>query len=155
MSVIFPIFNNADYLERCVESVINQTLQDIELILINDGSTDKRTPAICDKFARMDSRVRVIHKENVGSAAGRNQGIELANGKYVAFVESDDYVVPTMYAQLYHLAAWTDADIVKCNFFQCFGEITRETNYFSQLGKTGVEFTATERPRIFGYHASI
>ena len=88
VTVIFPIYNNEKYLERAIRSVVEQSLSDIEIILIDDGSTDN-APQICDKLAHEDQRVQVIHKENEGSAAGRNLGIEMARGKFIAFVDKN------------------------------------------------------------------
>jgi lipopolysaccharide biosynthesis glycosyltransferase len=155
ISVIVSVFNNVEYLERCIDSIINQTFKSLQIIIINDGSTDERVPSILNKYTAADERVRVIHKENAGSAAARNHGIELSQANYIAFVESDDYIAPTMYEKLYNLAESYKTDIVKCNFYQCFSKITRETNFFSKLGKTGVKFTLLERPKIYGLHASI
>ena len=89
LSVIIPIYKVEDYLERCVNSVLKQDYKDIEVILVDDGSPD-RCPQICDEFAKVDNRVRVIHKKNGGLSSARNKGIEVAKGKYLAFLDSDD-----------------------------------------------------------------
>ena len=154
VSVVFPIYNNERYLEGRVRSVMNQTLKEIELILIDDGSTDG-APAICDRLAREDARIRVVHKKNEGSAAGRSQGIDLARGEFVAFVESDDHVAPDMYEKLYDRACRTNADIVKCGFYFCEENRRREADFFYGIGKGRETFTARECPDIFLFHASI
>ncbi len=100
ISVIVPVYNTREYLERCVNSVLVQTYQDMEIILVDDGSTDG-SGEICDGFAERDGRVRVFHKENGGSSSARNLGIENAKGDYVGFVDSDDYVDADMYERLY------------------------------------------------------
>lgn len=99
ISVIVPIYNTHLYLTRCVDSILNQTFKDIEIILVNDGSTDI-SGAICDEYALSDNRIRVIHKENGGLSSARNAGIDLAVGKYIAFVDSDDYIEHDMYEHL-------------------------------------------------------
>ena len=91
VSVIVPVYNVQDYLERCVNSILAQTYQDFELILVDDGSTDN-SPAICDRYQARDARVQVYHKENGGPCTARNMGLDLAKGKYICFVDSDDYI---------------------------------------------------------------
>jgi len=154
VSIIFPIYNNDNYIERAIRSVMNQTLKDIELILIDDGSTD-RASEICDQLAAEDSRIQVIHKKNEGSAAGRNQGIDLAHGEYIAFVESDDCVALDMYEKLYRRAKETDADIVKCGFYFCEADKKYEAKFFYQIADDKEVFAPVEREKIFYYHASM
>lgn len=93
ISVIIPVYNSASFLERSVNSVINQTFANWELILVDDGSKD-RSGQICDEFAQRDNRVCVIHQENAGAGAARNAGIEIAKGEYIIFVDSDDMIEP-------------------------------------------------------------
>ncbi len=99
ISVIVPIYNIMDCLPRCVESIINQTYQNLEIILIDDGSTDA-TGVLCDEYAKKDNRIQVIHKENGGSSSARNAGIRSSHGAYLGFVDSDDYIAPQMYEVL-------------------------------------------------------
>ena len=99
ISVIVPIYNVKDYLERCVNSIINQTYRKLEIILVDDGSTDG-SAEICDCFAQKDNRVIVIHKENGGAASARNCGLDIATGEFVGFVDSDDYIAYDMYEHL-------------------------------------------------------
>lgn len=89
-SVIIPIYNVEDYLEQCVNSVLNQTYKDLEIILVNDGSKDK-CPEMCDDFAKKDERILVLHKKNGGLSSARNFGMDHASGKYILFLDSDDY----------------------------------------------------------------
>lgn len=103
ISVIIPIYNIEDCLERCVKSVLAQTYSDIEVILVDDGSTDN-TPALVDSLAATDSRIRAFHKPNGGSSSARNYGIARATGEYLGFVDSDDYIEPDMYEKLLSLA---------------------------------------------------
>lgn len=100
ISVIVPVYNTKQYLERCVRSLQAQTLREIEIILVDDGSTDG-SGELCDRFAESDARIHVFHKENGGSSSARNLGILRAEGKYLGFVDSDDYVEPDMYEKLY------------------------------------------------------
>jgi len=95
LSVIVPVFNTEQYLDTCVKSLLNQNQKDIEIILVNDGSTDN-SPSICDSYHRADSRVYVIHQKNSGVSAARNAGIDVAKGDWITFVDSDDWVDPTM-----------------------------------------------------------
>ncbi len=114
ISVIIPVYNVEPYLEKCVESVLAQTYEDLEVILVDDGSPDG-CPALCDAFARRDSRVRVIHKENGGQGSARNRGLDIARGAYIGFVDSDDYIAPDMYEKLYTALTDTGADISICD----------------------------------------
>ena len=113
VSVIVPVYNVEKYLDRCMESLLNQTLKDIEIIMVDDGSPDN-CPKMCDEYARKDSRVRVIHKKNAGLGMARNSGLEVATGEYVAFVDSDDYVSCEMYEAMYNAIVIHDADAVLC-----------------------------------------
>lgn len=117
VSIIIPIFNAEKYLEQCIESAINQTIRDIEIILINDGSTDS-SEVICKKYASQDSRIIYYYKENEGLAAARQDGIERASGEYIGFIDSDDWVEPEMYEKMYVAAQSNNADVVLCNCFE-------------------------------------
>ena len=100
ISVIIPIYNIMDCLPKCVDSVCRQTYSAMEILLVDDGSTDG-TGALCDELAKKDARIRVFHKENGGSSSARNLGIREARGEYLGFVDSDDYVDADMYERLY------------------------------------------------------
>lgn len=113
ISVIIPVYNVEEYLCHCVDSVLAQTFKDIEVILVDDGSTD-RCPQICDHYQKKDPRVKVIHKKNGGQADARNAGLEIASGIFIGFVDADDFVSPRMFDVLYRYAKSNDADIVKC-----------------------------------------
>ena len=91
VSIVVPIYNVEKYLKQCVESIINQTLKDIEIILVYDCSPDN-CPQMCDDYARRDNRIKVLHKKNGGLSSARNAGIEVATGDYIGFVDSDDYI---------------------------------------------------------------
>lgn len=114
ISIIVPVCNGEQYIRRCVDSILNQTFTDFELILVDDGSTDN-SPIICDDYANHDSRVRVIHKANGGVSSARNTGLSSINGgEYVAFIDVDDYVVNTYLECL--IANAEDADMIVCGF---------------------------------------
>lgn len=113
VSVIVPVYNVAPYLERCLDSVVNQTYGDIEIILVDDGSTDGSTE-ICDKYAAQDNRIRVIHKANGGVSSARNVGLGCIKGDYVIFVDSDDVIELDMIETLINHASVADSDIICC-----------------------------------------
>lgn len=113
ISVIVPVYNVEPYLRQCIDSILAQTYTDFELILIDDGSTDN-CGAVCDEYAAKDDRIRVFHQENAGVSAARNTGITAARGEYIAFVDSDDWVVPTYLNRLYMQLIEYDADISVC-----------------------------------------
>lgn len=117
VSVITPIYNSERYLEQCLSSLVSQTLDDIEFIIINDGSTDK-SAEICRKYAQQDSRIKFIDKQNEGMGKTYNLGIELSQGEYIGFVESDDFADKHMFEDLYNLARKYDVDIAKGAYFK-------------------------------------
>ena len=116
VSVIVPIYNTEKFLKKCIESILNQALQEIEIILINDGSTDN-SHTICFEYAKKYSeKIKYINNKNIGCSATRNLGIELAQGEYIAFVDSDDYIEKEMYEEMYIKSQKTASDIVICGF---------------------------------------
>ena len=116
VSVIIPIYGVEQYLDRCVRSVVNQSYAHLEIILVDDGSTD-RCPAMCDAWANKDSRIQVIHKPNGGLSSARNAGLDMATGEFIAFVDSDDYVEPDYIATMIDAAQKNHADLVMCSVF--------------------------------------
>ncbi len=112
ISVIVPVYNIKEYLPRCVKSITNQTYRNLELILVDDGSTDG-TGVLCDELAARDERIRVFHKKNGGSSSARNLGISQARGQYLGFVDSDDYISPEMYERLVNSLKVGNAQIVQ------------------------------------------
>lgn len=116
VSVVIPIYNAEKYLTQCIESVVNQTLKDIEIVLIDDGSTDG-SAKICKAFMKQDSRIAYYYKENEGLAAARQDGMERSSGEYIGFVDSDDWIEPDMFEKMYDAAKSCDADVVLCNPF--------------------------------------
>ena len=115
LSVIIPVYNVEKYLDKCLSSVINQTLHDIEIILVDDQSPDN-CPQMCDDYARHDSRIKVVHKENGGLGYARNSGLEIATGEYVTFLDSDDFVDLYTYKHLYNLAKSNAVDVLYYSF---------------------------------------
>ena len=118
ISVIIPVYKVERYLDKCIESVVNQTHKNLEIILVDDGSPDN-SPAICDEWAKKDSRIKVIHKENGGVSSARNLGIDEATGEYVCFVDSDDWVEPDYAESLLFRLKQDGTDCAVCNFYIC------------------------------------
>ena len=116
ISVVIPVYNVSKYLNQCIESIINQKYKKLEIILVDDGSTDN-SAQICDEYAKKDYRIKVIHKENGGLSDARNTGIDNATGDYIGFVDSDDWISEDMYLTLYNNMKKEDADISCCNRF--------------------------------------
>ena len=121
ISIIVPVYRVERYLNKCIESILNQTLTDFELILVDDGSPDK-CPEFCDRYANRDSRIKVIHKPNGGLSDARNTGIREARGEYIGFVDGDDYIMPEMYQRLYELITVNKADMASCGVYNCYGD---------------------------------
>lgn len=113
ISVIVPIYKVEAYLDRCIQSISAQTYANLEIILVDDGSPDN-CPAICDKWAKLDRRIKVIHKKNGGLSDARNCGLESANGNFIGFVDSDDYISPDMFQLLYEDLVCSGSDISAC-----------------------------------------
>jgi len=156
VSVILPIFDVEEYLHQCVDSVINQTLEEMEIILATDGpeTCDK----ICEEYAQKDSRIKILsHPGNYGLAI--NKGLEIAQGEYIGIVETDDFIEPDMFKNLYGKASQTQADIVKSAYKEYY-DSTKETPEKTILRMDGIEppengFKITEYPQIFLRHPSI
>ena len=119
ISVIVPVYNVEQYLERCVDSIINQTYTNLEIILVNDGSTDN-SGKLCDELAKKDERIRVIHKENGGLSDARNRGIDESESDLVGFIDSDDYIDSDMYEVLLKNLNNTDADLSMCALYDVY-----------------------------------
>lgn len=153
VSIIVPVYQVEKYIRQCVDSILAQTFTDFELILVDDGSKDQ-SGQICDEYARMDERVRVIHKENGGAADTRNRGMDQAVGNYVMFVDSDDYIAPTMLECLYKNILNENADIGACNYLYFFENDRKKdfaTNVKSEV-LTGTEiFYYRKNERNYGF----
>jgi len=117
ISVIVPVYKVEQYLRQCIESILNQTYQDLEILLIDDGSPD-RCGIICEEYAKKDPRIKVFHTENHGLSAARNVGLQIAKGEYIGFVDSDDWIEPDMYEILLRRLEETDTDISVCEIWR-------------------------------------
>ena len=152
VSIIVPIYNTEKYLQKCIESICNQTLRDIEIILVNDGSTDGSSE-ICEKYKLQDNRIIVIHKENNGLSSARNTGLDIAKGEYIGFVDSDDFIDKDMYKILYELCTNYDCEIASSIYttIKDFNDIDviRSENISIYDNKEAVKKLYTEN--IFGY----
>lgn len=140
ISVIVPVYNVEQYLERCVDSIINQTYKNLEIILVNDGSTDN-SGQLCDELARKDDRIRVIHKRNGGVSEARNVGVKEVSGEYVIFIDSDDYIDKKMFNVLYSQIKLARADVSVCGVMNIYENNNipqaRNTNEYLILNNEG------------------
>ena len=130
VSIVVPVYNAKPYLVKCLDSVVNQTLDNVEIIIIDDGSTDGSSE-ICQEYAAKDSRIIYYKKENEGLAAARQDGMERASGEYVGFVDSDDWLELNMYERMYTVAKENDADVVFCN---CYKDESSKNSYYLEPG---------------------
>ena len=142
VSIIVPVYQVESYIRQCVDSILAQTFTDFELILVDDGSKDK-SGQICDEYAGIDERVKVIHKENSGAADTRNRGMTQASGNYFMFVDSDDYIAPTMVECLHKSILTENADIAACNYTY-FGENNEKEDF-----STNIKFEVLSGTEIF------
>lgn len=128
ISVIIPVYNVEEYIRQCLDSVINQTYKNLQIILIDDGSTDK-SGIICDEYASKDNRITVVHQRNGGAGAAKNTGLELIKGKYFSIIDSDDYIETIMYSLMISKLQEYEVDIVQCLFSNVFKNKTVERKY--------------------------
>lgn len=161
VSIVVPIYGVEKYLNQCVDSILAQTLKDIEIILVDDGSKDK-CPQIVDEYAKKDSRVIAVHQPNGGYGRAVNHGIELANGEYIGIIESDDWIELTMFEKLYDNAKKNKTDITKCMFYKYNSKL--QPKYQNTVWKAPCKdlteapdgaFKLEEWPLIITVHASI
>ena len=152
VSIIVPVYQVENYIRQCIDSILVQTFTDFELILVDDGSKD-RSGKICDEYAVLDQRVKVIHKENGGLSDARNCGMDQAVGNYFMFVDSDDYIAPTMLEYLYKALMNKEADIAVCNFLYFFEEDRKRdfsTNIQSEVLSGAEIFYSRKNERVYG-----
>ncbi len=146
LTVVIPVYNTEKYLPKCLDSIIRQTLKDIEIICIDDGSADE-SPQILDSYAEKDTRIKVIHKKNEGLVAARKEGVQAAQGEYTGYVDSDDWIDPEMYERLYQRAEDCRADLVTSGYWL-------EGNYTSKLLDAVPEgFYGEKEMQFFREHA--
>ena len=163
VSVIVPIYGVEKYLKQCVDSILAQTLPDIEVILVDDGSPDK-CPEIVDQYAQQDKRVVAIHQPNGGYGVAVNHGISVARGEYIGIIESDDWIEPTMYEKLYNNAIKNNSDVVKCSFY-IYNSLAKKAKNINKKWR-GIPhmnlfdapdgaFSLRDFPQIMMFHASV
>lgn len=143
ISVVVPVYKVEQYLPRCIQSILQQTYEDMEVILVDDGSPDK-CGAICDEYAKKDSRVQVLHKPNGGLSSARNAGIEQARGQYIAFVDSDDWIDADMLEILYNAVKKYGAQIGECSFRSIYRDCIREETDCTAICIVGTNLDALE-----------
>lgn len=119
VSVIIPVYNVEKYIRECLDSIVNQSYKNLQIILVDDGSTDN-SGKICDEYAKKDSRITVVHQENQGAGAAKNTGLDLIKGEYFSIIDSDDYIDLSMYEKMVSLMKQYDSDIVQCLFKQVY-----------------------------------
>ncbi len=145
ITIIVPIYQVEKYLKKCIDSILNQTYKNLEIILVDDGSTDN-SPKICDDYKKKDNRIKVIHKENGGLSDARNAGMKIATGKYIGFIDSDDYIKSDMYQVLYENIVKTNADISICDFLAIK---ENDSNYTMEERKQDInEYNTIEALRL-------
>ena len=152
ISIIVPVYNVEQYLEKCVNSITNQTYKNLEIILVDDGATDN-SGKMCDELAKSDDRIKVYHKKNGGLSDARNYGVERATGEYIGFVDSDDYIDEEMYNKLYEAIKKENTDVAECNFrFIYSNRIANytEDNYYLVLNRDEYTKEYVNMNRIFG-----
>lgn len=147
ISIIIPVYNAEKELNKCIDSIICQTQQDIEIILVDDGSTDGSL-SICQEYAEDDCRVKVIHQKNAGVSAARNTGIGMATGRYIGFVDSDDWIEPDMFKRLLQEGKRTGADVVMCDATTVYDNGRTQTDTITQLSSNRILEKADFTPSL-------
>lgn len=130
VSIIVPVYNAEKFLPQCIDSLLSQTLKDIEIILVNDGSTDSSLK-ICDQYAEKDQRITIISKKNEGIAKARRDGIENAHADYISFLDSDDYYESTFCERMLNRMVESDADMVECDYYKVINDVRTEHRLYS------------------------
>ena len=161
VSIVVPIYGVEKYLNQCVDSILAQTLKEIEVVLVDDGSKD-RCPQIVDEYAQKDSRVVAVHQPNGGYGRAVNHGIEVATGEYIGIIESDDWIEPTMYEKMYNNAKKNNTDITKCMFYKYnsllkkrYQNVVWKAPYQDLSKAPNGAFKLEDWPLIVAFHASI
>ena len=141
ISVVIPVYKVEQYLDRCMNSIVNQTYKKLEIILVNDGSPD-RCPQMCDEWAKKDKRIRVIHKENGGLSSARNAGLDICKGRYINFVDSDDWIPENSIQYLCDLRKKFEADFAIASHIRTYGQENLTENDYTEYELTQQEFLA-------------
>ena len=153
ISIVVPVYKVEKYLEKCVKSILKQTYTNLEIILVDDGSPDK-CGQLCDELAKTDNRIKVFHKANGGLSDARNYGVERANGEYIGFVDSDDYIHENMYEELYKAIKKSGTFIAECGVTRVYKNILRPhyegEDYFLVLDREGYLKEYLENKRLYG-----
>ena len=145
VSIVIPVCNVEPFLRECLDSAINQTLRDIEIICVNDGSTDGCL-AILKEYAEQDERVKVIDKDNAGYGHTMNIGMDMARGKYIGIIESDDYVKLEMYEELYEIAERENVDFIKGDFYRFYGSGEKLQCEYNKIAKEDKNYNVVIKP---------
>lgn len=154
VSIIVPVYNTEKYLSTCIDSIINQTYKNLEIIIVDDGSTDS-SPKICDEYACRDSRIKVIHKKNGGLSSARNAGLDVITGNYISFIDSDDYIAQTFIENLLNALHNDNSDFAMCNFIQ-INENNEVLFEFPQINSDEIGcHTISDFWRTFEKHATV
>lgn len=162
VSIIVPIYNVEKYIHQCVDSILKQTLRDIEVILVDDGSPDG-CPRIVDQYAKKDARIKVIHRQNAGYGSAVNTGLGVARGKYVGIIEPDDWIEPTMMEELFDAAKESGSQVVKGMFWKTNSTLPKGQRDTVFANPSGVDlrlapnspFKISEWPQLLAFHASL
>ncbi|MGL4652161.1 glycosyltransferase family 2 protein [Cetobacterium sp.] len=153
ISIIVPIYNVENYLEKCIDSILNQTFKDFELILVDDGSPD-RCGEICDEYTKKDKRIVVIHKKNGGLSSARNAGLDIAKGEYIGFIDSDDWIEKEMYEVLYNscIENKSDISVIGMYRYEC-GEIKNKVEHLKKnyIGEESYEEITLNKSNNIGW----
>lgn len=155
ISVIVPVYNMEQYLERCVNSIVDQTYRNLEIILVDDGSTD-RSPRMCDEYAQKDGRIKVVHKVNGGLSDARNAGLQAATGTYIGYVDSDDWIEPQMYQRMYETCIEHQAQVAVCRYAKIYRDhVDREGNgQVAVFDREGIlKIYLTDQPEYVVYNS--
>lgn len=152
VSIIVPVYNVEKYVKKCIKSLMNQTLKDIEIIVVDDGSTDNSI-SIVEELSKEDERIKIFHKTNGGLSDARNYGLKKAKGKYIAFLDSDDYVKSELYQKMYEKAKKEKSDMVECNFFWAYPKDANNSSLKKDIGeKYNNQIEMMEKARVVAWN---
>ena len=136
VSIIVPVYNVEKYIDKCLDSLVNQTLKDIQIIIVNDGSKDDSIKIIKEYQEKYGNKIKYLEKENGGLSDARNYGIPYAEGEYIAFLDSDDYIEKNAYEEMYNIAKKEEADMVECDFYWEYPNKRKEIEQLQVISET-------------------